>query len=157
MGVLTQYETDIGGLDSALVNKIGTTTLTTAAQNLSGAVNELDAELGNETLPDPSKTVKGNINSIKQSLSDLRTVKTATATLTTNSNGVLTIPTTVCKPSTQNLLAVWAGAGAYGYFRLDSIANDYYAVCIVNLAGGSTITKVASTSVTIGYAYIDLT
>ena len=84
MGVLTQYETDIGGLDSALVNKIGTAPLTTAASDLSGAVNELDAELGNETLPDSSKTVKGNINSLKQSLSQKVNMVRLSANLTIN-------------------------------------------------------------------------
>ena len=43
MGVLTQYGSDIGGIDPELISKIGTDPLNTTAQNLSGAVNELDA------------------------------------------------------------------------------------------------------------------
>lgn len=41
MGILTQYSADIGGIDSALIDKIGLATLQTTAQDLSGAVNEL--------------------------------------------------------------------------------------------------------------------
>lgn len=98
---------------------------------------------------------RADISQINASLTQLQTIKTATATLTTNANGVVTIPTNVCKPSEQNLLAVWAGSGSYGYFRLDSVSNDYYAICILNLVGG-TITKVGNTSVTIEYSYIDI-
>lgn len=73
MGAVIQNGNFVGGLDAAVAAKIGDATLTTTASDLSGAVNELDAELGNEALPDPSKTVKGNINSLKQSLSLLQT------------------------------------------------------------------------------------
>ena len=48
-------------------------------------MNELDAELGNEALPDPSKTVKGNINSFKQSLSNLDNIFSKSYTITASS------------------------------------------------------------------------
>ena len=48
MGVFTQYETDIGGIDSGIVNKIGSDPLSTTSQNLSGAVNELNSNLSNK-------------------------------------------------------------------------------------------------------------
>lgn len=48
MGVLTQYGSNIGrGIDSALVNKIGSAPLNTTAQDLSGAINELNTNLEN--------------------------------------------------------------------------------------------------------------
>lgn len=45
MGVLIQNEQVVGGLDAAVAAKIGTATLTTSASDLSGAVNELDADI----------------------------------------------------------------------------------------------------------------
>ena len=46
MGILMQNDSLVGGIDSSLVNKIGTATLDTVAQDLSGAVNELKASGG---------------------------------------------------------------------------------------------------------------
>lgn len=46
MGVLMQNDSFVGGIDSSLVNKIGTAPLDTVAQDLSGAVNELKATGG---------------------------------------------------------------------------------------------------------------
>ena len=47
MGVLTQYGNNIGiGIDSSLVAKIGNAPLDTTAQDLSGAINELNTNLG---------------------------------------------------------------------------------------------------------------
>ena len=43
MGVLYQYEENVGGVANALVEKIGTAPLDTEAQDLSGAINELVA------------------------------------------------------------------------------------------------------------------
>jgi hypothetical protein len=48
MGVFVQYEKDIGGLEDALLDKIGTDSLNTDAQNLSGAVNEINASAKNK-------------------------------------------------------------------------------------------------------------
>lgn len=45
MGVLIRNEQVVGGLDAAVAAKIGTATLTTSASDLSGAVNELDADI----------------------------------------------------------------------------------------------------------------
>ena len=126
MGVLTQYETDIGGLDSALVNKIGTTTLTTTAQNLSGAVNELDAELGNETLPDSSKTVKGNINSLKQSLSNLILDDITLSNQTTNSQGMIVTNLNF----DGRWVSAYVGGGRYASFRPSG--SDKLVIRLVN-------------------------
>ena len=45
MGVLVQYESNIGGIDTDVLNKIGSDTLTTTSKNLSGAVNELNSSV----------------------------------------------------------------------------------------------------------------
>ena len=45
MGVLTQYGSDIGGIDPELISKIGTDPLNTTAQNLSGAINEHETSI----------------------------------------------------------------------------------------------------------------
>ena len=45
MGVLLQNGNIVGGIDSSLVAKIGTTPLTTIAQNLSSAINELNSTI----------------------------------------------------------------------------------------------------------------
>ena len=45
MGILTQYNSDIGGIDDSLlslISKIGNTPLTTTSQDLSSAINELN-------------------------------------------------------------------------------------------------------------------
>jgi hypothetical protein len=52
MGVFVQYESDINGIDSGLVEKIGSDTLTTTSKNLSGAVNELNSSLANKATED---------------------------------------------------------------------------------------------------------
>ena len=59
--------------------KIGTASLNTSASDLSGAINEhetdigrIEYDLGSETLPDTTKTVKGNINAISNSLAQLK-------------------------------------------------------------------------------------
>ena len=52
MGVLMQNDSFVGGIDSSLVNKIGTAPLDTVAQDLSGAVNELKATGGGGNVDD---------------------------------------------------------------------------------------------------------
>ena len=48
MGVFTQYKQDVGGIDSDIINKIGSAPLTTTSKNLSGAVNELNSALADK-------------------------------------------------------------------------------------------------------------
>ena len=48
MGVLTQYEANIGGIDTAITSKIGTESLSTTSKNLSGAINEINSGLANK-------------------------------------------------------------------------------------------------------------
>ena len=45
MGILTQYNTDIGGLDDSLIAKIGAVALNTTAQDLSSAINEHEQDI----------------------------------------------------------------------------------------------------------------
>lgn len=52
MGILMQNDSLVGGIDSSLVNKIGTAPLDTVAQDLSGAVNELKATGGGGNVDD---------------------------------------------------------------------------------------------------------
>ena len=50
--------------DIYLKKKVGNTDLTTTAQDLSGATNELDAEIGSDTLTTSATTVKAAINEL---------------------------------------------------------------------------------------------
>lgn len=52
MGILMQNDSFVGGIDSSLVNKIGTAPLDTVAQDLSSAVNELKATGGGGNVDD---------------------------------------------------------------------------------------------------------
>ena len=110
MGVLTQYETDIGGLDSALVNKIGTATLTTAAQNLSGAVNELDAD----------------ISTINSSLSNLILDDITLNNQTTNSQGMIVTNLNF----DGRWVSAYVGGGRYASFRPSG--SDKLVIRLVN-------------------------
>lgn len=108
--------------------------------------NASATDLDNTKVP-TGQTIKSYINKI--------TVKTHSFSLTTNGNGIADIPTSVCKPSTQILLAVYCGSGAYGYIKYDSVANDKYALCVVNLTT-SGYTRIANTSLTLTIEYIDM-
>ena len=94
MGILTQYSADIGGIDSALIDKIGSATLQTTAQDLSGAVNEhegdisdINTKVGSATLtttaPDLSGAInehEGDITSLNNSLTQLAKIYTSSWT-----------------------------------------------------------------------------
>ena len=108
---------------------------------------------------DPNKwqaiSIEGELNELNSSLTNLKTIKTYTWTMTTNNNGVTQIPQNICKPSKQILLAVYCGSGSYGYYRTDSISSDKYAICVIDLTK-TAYTRVANTSLTFTIAYIDV-
>ena len=99
--------------------------------------------------------MQNDISQLNSSLTNLKTIKTYTWTMTTNNNGVTQIPQNICKPSKQILLAVYCGSGSYGYYRTDSISSDKYAICVIDLTK-TAYTRVANTSLTFTIAYIDV-
>lgn len=125
--------------DNLLWAKVGHDVLATTAQNLSAAINEHEED----------------ISELNSSLTNLKTIKTHTWTITTNANGATIIPQTICKPSKQILLAIYCGSGNYGYFRTDSISSDMYGICVIDLTK-STYTRVTNTSLNFTIAYIDV-
>lgn len=66
MGILKQYDTKIGGgIDSNIIDKIGSAELTTTSKNLSGAVNELNSSIeGAATKQYVDDTVDTEINQV---------------------------------------------------------------------------------------------
>lgn len=102
MGVLMQNDSFVGGIDSSLVNKIGTTTLTTTAQNLSDAVNELDTDRNKVT-----QTASDSSTSFHEILfSD-------TADNTTRAEGARKSSYLTYSPSYANLIMVGDNRGGY--------------------------------------------
>ena len=100
--------------------KIGTASLNTSASDLSGAINEhetdigrIEYDLGSETLPDTTKTVKGNINAISNNLTNLVKEKHFEIKCSDMSNGMYL--TNYLNLDTGYKLLSWNGAQSVGW------------------------------------------
>lgn len=106
----------------------------------------IDGTYFNESAPIPG----GLGGAVQQSLA----IKTGTETLTTNANGVVAL--TNIKPGTHVLIAIYVGNGSYGYMRTDSINSDVFGLQVLNMIATQSPTKVANTTLTFTYTYLDL-
>lgn len=133
---------------SSLKNKLERDVITISQQDLtSGEQSQVRTNIGAASAAD--------VSDLSGKITNLKTVKTYTWTATTNANGVIGIPQGACKPSKQNLLAIYCGNGAYGCLRTDSVASDLYAFQVISLVS-STYTRIVNTELTYTIAYIDL-
>ena len=116
--------------------------------------DQLWEKVGTGTL-DIGDDLTDGVNQLNSGLTNLKTIKTHTWTITTNNNGVTAIPQNICKPSKQILLAIYCGNGSYGYYRTDTISSDMYGICVIDLTK-SNYTRVTNTTLTFMIAYIDV-
>ena len=84
---------------------------------------------------------------------DVFTIQYHSWTDTTNGNGVVRVPSSVCRPSNCILLALFSGDRAYGYVKYDNVTNDHYAFQVINLITSS-YTRVVNTSLTFSIGYL---
>ena len=136
----------------SLASLPNTTEMNTAIDQSTADVIRTGDVVNNLTSTNTDKPLSANMG---KALNDKLTIKTTTITVTTNANGVFGVPTNICKPSKQILIAAYMGNGGYGYIRTDSISGDLYGFMVLNLLQAS-YSKVANTELTITIAYIDL-
>ena len=116
MGILTQYNTDIGGIDDSLISKIGNTPLITTAQDLSSAINDHETSI---------------INIIANKVS--KSGDTMSGELTFSNT------TTNIKVPTRSISYIDGAKGNAGLYAQKVYNQDawYPAVCLETKGGGS--------------------
>lgn len=172
-GKITALETAVGDSSSGLVKKVadlegqnGDSVLTTTAQTLSGAVNELDSAIG--TANTNIGTNAGNITGLQQKVgSDTLTTTAQTCTgaineldgdvalLGTNKADKSGIPTGYVFDDKYNISVDTDGVKTYAQLldelktavqaTIDNLGTSLLAVDVLEIAGYGTITTFAST------------
>lgn len=126
-----QHNIDLVGYDEG--KGVGEKQLTTTAQTLREAVNELDAKQGDETLPTLAQTISGAIVEHENKLGDMTKLETAEKT---NFTGVANELLTAIKKNAEDILARlhFVGSATYSGWQVSfepAFINDANAVVII--------------------------
>lgn len=133
MSVILRNDIEVGGTDDDVIAKVGTAELTTQADDLSAAVNELNSSLTNK-----EKNVGGSVNAYWNDYTVTIEIAGAipTEALSNTSTVVAVLPSDVPKPSTTKYGVMSCGGNSNRFVLLAIQSNGN--MLVYNYSGAST-------------------
>lgn len=131
MSVIMRNDIEVGGTDDGIIAKVGTDTLDTTAQDLSGAVNEHEEDISELNSSLSQRAFVGSSKSISVTVPSGGTVNIADANYAISGKTYIGTLITSCEGAPVSITATYAGIATGVRFTVHSFSSNSLTISIV--------------------------